>query len=139
MPKGFKTISLTDECNKILKTFFDKKGKRNESFSRWLNDFMINSIKKQIWNDYLNSGLTVVDLTSDVITIADTTEKIVVTLSFSDMLERVYCDNCKTISCNHCEFIHRTLIEISLLEKSHLKEYQQLMLTFYRDSKTLTP
>ncbi len=135
MPKGFKTVSLTDECDKILKYFFSVNGKRNESFSRWLNDFIIKSVKKQIWNNYINEGLTVIDFTSDVVTIADINEKIVVTLGLSDSLERVYCDNCKKVSCNHCEFIHRTLFEIELLEKSQLEIYTQMLRPIFKLKK----
>ena len=46
MPKGFKTISVTDDCWGFAKALFFEKGKQHESFSRWLSDFIVKSVKK---------------------------------------------------------------------------------------------
>lgn len=130
MPKGFKTITITDECDKLARAYF-RKNVKQESFSRWLNNFIIKSMRKQIWNDHVMANLIVIDSDRSTITIADMESKEVIELNY-ESTKKIKCFTCDSKNCIHCEFIHRTLFEIELLENSPSTIYRDVFKSFFK-------
>lgn len=137
MPKGYKTLSIKDEVWDYAQALFNKQSNRNISFSSWVSEFLQFSVQRELFFEYMNMGLAVmepenrepVDLVqagvekeSDIepkdfvttLTVIDKINKEFVDVTFdphSDGIDNeggYYCEKCKSRRCQHALFVAST-------------------------------
>lgn len=130
MPKGYKTLSIKDEAWDYAKALFKKQSNRNISFSSWVSEFLQFSVQRDLFFEYMRTGLVVmenenhepvdpfqeqkdedeVDLMA-TLTVVDKIKKEFIDVTLdpqSDGIENeggYYCDKCKSRRCQHALFV----------------------------------
>lgn len=137
MPKGYKTLSIRDEVWDYAQALFNKQSNRNISFSSWVSEFLQFSVQRELFFEYMNMGLAVmepenrkpvdsvqagIERESDIepkdfvttLTVIDKINKEFVDVSFdphSDSIDNeggYYCEKCKSRRCQHALFVAST-------------------------------
>lgn len=133
MPKGYKTLSIKDEAWDYAQALFNKQSNRNISFSSWVSEFLQFSVQRELFFEYMNIGLVVmqpedrepVDLNRVEPDIDDT--DIMATLTVIDKIKKefidvtldpnsdgidneygYYCGKCESRRCQHALFVAST-------------------------------
>jgi len=149
MPKGYKTLSIKEEAWDYAQALFKKQSNRNVSFSSWVSEFLQFSVQRELFFEYMRTGLVVMDYETDEIghvdrdedamsklTVVDKNKKEFIELTldpFSDSVEDeggFYCEKCKSRRCEHAFFVATTLKGIKQVVKlpSAFQDYLQKFL-----------
>lgn len=137
MPKGYKTLSIKDESWDYAQALFNKQSNRNVSFSSWVSDFLKFSVQKELFFEFMDLGLVVMEekdrepldlakvsaIASEesgpkdlliTLTVIDTIKKEFINVTYdphSDSIDNeggYYCEKCKSRRCQHALFVATT-------------------------------
>lgn len=127
MPKGYKTLSIKEEVWDYAQALFNKQSNRNVSFSSWVSEFLQFSVQRELFFEYMRTGLVVMDYETDEIkqvdknaeeitklTVVDKNKKEFFELTLDPFSQRVeneggfYCEKCKSRRCQHAFFVATT-------------------------------